>query len=106
MKAIVLSMQNTFQVGDAPIPATWKAAARPAGTVLARATPAMSTTEPTSTLVSVIAVPDIMYQVQMVSQQEMKAMPLYTGAAISFFVLIFVLTSLVERAGLGTRREA
>jgi len=60
----------------------------------------------TSTLVSVIAVPDIMYQVQMVSQQEMKAMPLYTGAAISFFVLIFVLTSLVERAGLGTRREA
>lgn len=60
----------------------------------------------TSTLVSVIAVPDIMYQVQMVSQQEMKAMPLYTGAAISFFALIFVLSALVERASRGARREA
>lgn len=52
----------------------------------------------TTTLISVIAVPDVMYQVQLVSQQEMKAMPLYTGAAVSFFALIFVLTALVDRA--------
>lgn len=60
----------------------------------------------TTTLVSVIAVPDIMYQVQLISQQEMKAMPLYTGAAILFFILIFLLTTLADHVGFAVRRSA
>ena len=53
----------------------------------------------TTTVVSVITVPDIMYQVDMISQQEMKPLPLYTGTAVAFFVVILVLTSLVGRVG-------
>ena len=51
----------------------------------------------TTTLVSVIAVPDIMYQVGIIGQQEMKPLPLYTGTAIAFFIVIFALTTLVDR---------
>lgn len=50
----------------------------------------------TTTLVSVIAVPDIMYQVGIIGQQEMKPLPLYTGTALAFFVLILMLTTLVD----------
>jgi hypothetical protein len=39
-------MQNTFQLGDAPMPATWNAPARAAGTCLALVTPAGSTIVP------------------------------------------------------------
>lgn len=53
----------------------------------------------TTTLVSVIAVPDIMYQVGIVGQQEMKPLPLYTGTALAFFLVISALTLLVERSG-------
>jgi len=42
-----------------------------------------------TSIVSLIAVPDLMYQVQMVSAQEMKPMPLYTGAALVYFVIVF-----------------
>ncbi len=41
-------MQNTFQLGDAPIPATWNAPARADGTCFALITPAGSTTVPDS----------------------------------------------------------
>lgn len=53
----------------------------------------------TTTLVSVITVPDIMYQINLIVQQEMKPLPLYTGTAVTFFVLILALTSLVGRFG-------
>lgn len=53
----------------------------------------------TTTIVSVITVPDIMYQVDIIGQQEMKPLPLYTGTAIAFFLVILALTSLVDRAG-------
>lgn len=42
-----------------------------------------------TSIVSLIAVPDLMYQVSMVSSQEMKPMPLYTGAALAYFVIVF-----------------
>ena len=42
---------------------------------------------------SLIAVPDLMYAVSMVTQQEMRPLPLYTGAAITYFLLIFLLAS-------------
>jgi len=57
----------------------------------------------TTTLVSVITVPDIMYQINLIVQQEMRPLPLYTGTAVAFFVLILGLTSLVGRAGVRPR---
>lgn len=58
----------------------------------------------TTLLVSVIAVPDIMYQVGIVGQQEMKPLPLYTGTALAFFVLILALTTLVDGVSARVRR--
>jgi polar amino acid transport system permease protein len=49
-----------------------------------------------TTIVSLIAVPDLMYEVSMVTQQEMRPLPLYTGAAITYFLLIFLLASAVR----------
>ena len=42
-----------------------------------------------TTIVSLIAVPDLMYQVSMITQQEMRPLPLYTGAALTYFLIIF-----------------
>jgi polar amino acid transport system permease protein len=49
-----------------------------------------------TTIVSLIAVPDLMYDVSMVTQQEMRPLPLYTGAALTYFLIIFVLASAVR----------
>jgi His/Glu/Gln/Arg/opine family amino acid ABC transporter permease subunit len=49
-----------------------------------------------TTIVSLIAVPDLMYQVSMVTQQEMRPLPLYTGAALTYFAIIFLAASLVR----------
>jgi len=46
-----------------------------------------------TTIVSLIAVPDLMYNVSMVIQQEMRPLPLYTGAALTYFLLIFLLSA-------------
>lgn len=43
-----------------------------------------------TTIVSLIAVPDLMYQVSMITQQEMRPLPLYTGAALVYFAVILV----------------
>ena len=48
-------------------------------------------------LVSLVTVPDLLYQVSMVSQDVGKSMPLYTYAAIVYFILIYALASLAER---------
>ena len=45
-----------------------------------------------------------MYNVSMVIQQEMRPLPLYTGAALTYFLLIFVLSSAV-RGALGSLRH-
>lgn len=49
-----------------------------------------------TSIVSLIAVPDLMYQVSMVSAQEMKPLPLYTGAALVYFAIIFSFASLLQ----------
>jgi polar amino acid transport system permease protein len=49
-----------------------------------------------TTIVSLIAVPDLMYNVSMVTQQEMRPLPLYTGAALVYFLIIFIFTSAVR----------
>ena len=56
-----------------------------------------------TTLVSLIAVPDMMYQVSMITQEQMRPMPLYSGAAIVYFVIILILSSLVRRFSEGWR---
>jgi len=43
-----------------------------------------------TTIVSLIAVPDLMYQVSMVIQTEMRPLPLYTSAALTYFAVIYV----------------
>jgi His/Glu/Gln/Arg/opine family amino acid ABC transporter permease subunit len=50
-----------------------------------------------TTLVSLIAVPDLMYQVSMITQEQMRPMPLYSGAAIIYFVVIMALSAMVRR---------
>jgi polar amino acid transport system permease protein len=49
-----------------------------------------------TTIVSLIAVPDLMYQVTMVTQQEMQPLPLYTGAALVYFAVVFAAGSLLR----------
>ncbi len=56
-----------------------------------------------TTLVSLIAVPDLMYQVSMITQEQMRPMPLYSGAAIVYFVVILFLSTLVRRFSEGWR---
>lgn len=50
-----------------------------------------------TTLISLIAVPDLMYQVSMITQEQMRPMPLYSGAAIIYFVIIMALSALVRQ---------
>jgi polar amino acid transport system permease protein len=58
-----------------------------------------------TTIVSLIAVPDLMYQVSMVIQQEMRPLPLYTGAALTYFFIIFVASSALRAASERWRRK-
>jgi polar amino acid transport system permease protein len=41
-----------------------------------------------TTIVYLIAVPDLMYQVSMITQERMRPLPLYTGAALTYFVIV------------------
>ncbi len=43
-----------------------------------------------TTIVYLIAVPDLMYQVSMITQERMRPLPLYTGAALTYFVIVLV----------------
>jgi polar amino acid transport system permease protein len=49
-----------------------------------------------TTIVSLIAVPDLMYRVSMVTQQEMRPLPLYTFAALTYFTVIFLASTIVR----------
>ena len=51
-----------------------------------------------TSIVSLIAVPDLMYQVQMISAQQMKALPLYTGAALLYFVTVLIAANALQKA--------
>jgi len=50
-----------------------------------------------TTLVSLIAIPDLMYEVSLVTMDTDRALPLYTGAALIYFVLILAMTTLVRK---------
>ena len=47
-------------------------------------------------LVSLIAVPDLLYQVSIVAARESRALPLYTAAALAYFLLVFSFSSLAQ----------
>ena len=49
-----------------------------------------------TSIVSLIAVPDLMYQVGMVSAQVMRPMPLYTGAALVYFAVVLLCSNLLS----------
>lgn len=49
-----------------------------------------------TTLVSLISVPDLLYNVVIVTQEEMRPLPLYTWAAIVYCVIIFAASSVVR----------
>jgi polar amino acid transport system permease protein len=58
-----------------------------------------------TSIVSLIAVPDIMYQVSMINVQEMQPMPLYTGAALLFCVAVISATQIIHRLSDRWRRR-
>jgi polar amino acid transport system permease protein len=50
-----------------------------------------------TTLVSLIAVADLMYQVSIITQEQMRPLPLYSGTALIYFVVILALSTSVRR---------
>jgi polar amino acid transport system permease protein len=58
-----------------------------------------------TTIVSLIAVPDLMYQVSMITQQEMRPLPLYTGAALAYFAVILAAGSALRALSDRWRRK-
>ena len=58
-----------------------------------------------TSIISLISVPDLMYQVVIVVQTEMRPMPLYSGAALLYFVLIFAMSSGVRKLTDRWRRQ-
>jgi polar amino acid transport system permease protein len=58
-----------------------------------------------TTIVSLIAVPDLMYAVSMVTQQEMRPLPLYTGAALTYFLIILIFATGVRAFSERWRRK-
>ncbi|MBN8941585.1 MAG: amino acid ABC transporter permease [Rhizobiales bacterium] len=50
-----------------------------------------------TSIVSLISVPDIMYRVSMVNIEEMRPLPLYTGAALTFCLIIIAASLIVQR---------
>ncbi len=48
-------------------------------------------------LVSLIAVPDLLYQVSIVAAREARALPLYTAAALAYFLLVFAFSGLAQK---------
>ncbi len=58
-----------------------------------------------TSIVSLVAVQDIMYQVSIVNTEEMRPLPLYTGAALLFCLVIISASLLIQRfAGRWQRR--
>lgn len=50
-----------------------------------------------TTLVSLISVADLMYQVSIVTAEELRPMPLYSGTAFIYFAIIFTMATFVRR---------
>jgi polar amino acid transport system permease protein len=49
-----------------------------------------------TSIVSLIAVPDIMYNVSMINVEEMRPLPLYTGAALLYCVVVISASQMIQ----------
>lgn len=49
-----------------------------------------------TSIVSLVAVPDLIYQVSMVNVDQMRPLPLYTGAALLFCLVIISATQMIQ----------
>jgi polar amino acid transport system permease protein len=49
-----------------------------------------------TTIVSLVTVPDLMYRVGLITMSEMRPLPLYTGAALTYFLLVLAFTVAVR----------
>jgi polar amino acid transport system permease protein len=49
-----------------------------------------------TTLVSLIAVPDLLYNVVIVTQEQMRPLPLYTSAAVTYCLIIFAASAVIQ----------
>ncbi|MDA8048495.1 MAG: amino acid ABC transporter permease [Rhodospirillales bacterium] len=58
-----------------------------------------------TSFVSLVAVPDIMYQVSMIDTQEMRPIPLYTGAAVLYCVVIICASQSIQHLSERWRRR-
>jgi polar amino acid transport system permease protein len=58
-----------------------------------------------TTLVSLISVADLMYQVGIVTTEELRPMPLYSGTAFIYFAVIFAMSAGVRRLSEQWRRR-
>lgn len=58
-----------------------------------------------TTIVSLIAVPDLMYQASMIIQQEMRPVPIYTGAALTYFAVIYFAATAIRALSERWRRK-
>lgn len=58
-----------------------------------------------TSIVSLIAVPDIMYRVSMINVQEMRPLPLYTGAALLYCAVVIAASQLIQRLSDRWRRR-
>ena len=58
-----------------------------------------------TSIVSLIAVEDIMYRVSMVNVEQMRPLPLYTGAALLYCVIIIAASQAIQRLTDGWRRR-
>ena len=58
-----------------------------------------------TSFVSLIAVQDVMYQVSMITVEEMRPLPLYTGAALCFCAIIICASLLIQRLSDRWRRR-
>lgn len=58
-----------------------------------------------TSIVSLIAVPDIMYRVAMINVQEMRPMPLYTGAALLYCAVVISTSQVIQQLSNRWRRR-
>jgi polar amino acid transport system permease protein len=58
-----------------------------------------------TSIVSLIAVPDIMYRVSMINVQEMRPLPLYTGAALLYCAVVISASQLIQHLSDRWRRR-
>ncbi len=58
-----------------------------------------------TSIVSLIAVEDIMYRISMINAEQMRPLPLYTGVALFYCLIIITASQIVQRLTDRWRRQ-